>query len=131
MKPVITLLLASLVLSFSYSQSNPPDTQPKDSNLVRLDEVVLSANAILGSKFQAKNRTGIVSFTMVGVHPHDLAQFLGAENLALRAGHHCTQPLLDGMGVAATVRASFSIYNTMEEVDQLVEVLKEIKEFWV
>jgi len=58
MKPVITLLLASLVLSFSYSQSNPPDTQPKDSNLVRLDEVVLSANAILGSKFQAKNRTG-------------------------------------------------------------------------
>jgi cysteine desulfurase / selenocysteine lyase len=79
---------------------------------------------------QAKNRAGIVSFTMDGVHPHDLAQFLGAENLALRAGHHCTQPLLDSMGVAATVRASFSIYNTMAEVDRLVEVLREVRAFW-
>ncbi len=79
---------------------------------------------------QAKNRTGILSFTLDSVHPHDLAQFLAAENLALRAGHHCTQPLLSSMGVEATIRASFSIYNNLEEIDYFMEKLKEVKAFW-
>lgn len=73
---------------------------------------------------------GIVSFTLAGVHPHDLAQFLGAEGVAVRAGHHCTQPLLESLGLAATTRASFSIYNNTDEIDHMVATLKEIKEFW-
>lgn len=79
---------------------------------------------------QPKDFGGIVSFTMDQVHPHDLAQFLGAEGIAVRAGHHCTQPLLESMGLSATTRASFSIYNSLEEIDQMVSVLEEIKNFW-
>ncbi|MFK7806762.1 MAG: aminotransferase class V-fold PLP-dependent enzyme [Saprospiraceae bacterium] len=79
---------------------------------------------------EAKNRTGIVSFVMENVHPHDVAQFLGAEGIAVRAGHHCTQPLLDHLGVEATIRVSFSIYNSKEEVDKFVAILKGIKSFW-
>lgn len=79
---------------------------------------------------QAKAFGGIVSFTLDGVHPHDLAQFLGAEGIAVRAGHHCTQPLLESMGLAATTRASFSIYNSTDEIDHMVATLKEIKKFW-
>ena len=79
---------------------------------------------------QPKDYGGIVSFVMDAVHPHDLAQFLGAEGIAVRAGHHCTQPLLESMGLAATTRASFSIYNTIAEIDQMVEVLNGIKKFW-
>ncbi len=77
-----------------------------------------------------KDYGGIVSFTMDQVHPHDLAQFLGEEGIAVRAGHHCTQPLLESMGLAATTRASFSIYNTTDEIDAMVAELKAIKKFW-
>ncbi len=79
---------------------------------------------------QPKDYGGIVSFTMDQVHPHDLAQFLGEEGIAVRAGHHCTQPLLESMGLAATTRASFSIYNSTAEIDQMLEALKAIKKFW-
>ncbi len=79
---------------------------------------------------QAKNRTGILSFVLDKVHPHDLAQFLAEEGIAVRAGHHCTQPLLNSMGVEATLRVSFSIYNHEEEVDHFIDSLKEIIKFW-
>ena len=78
----------------------------------------------------AKNRTGIVSFLFDNIHPHDVATFLAEENIALRAGHHCTQPLLEQMGVKATLRASFSIYNTRDEIDHIVDVLKKVQKFW-
>ncbi len=79
---------------------------------------------------EPENYGGIVSFVVEGVHPHDLAQFLAEAGIAVRAGHHCTQPLLDLLGVSATVRISFSIYNNRAEVDYLVQSLKEIKQFW-
>jgi len=78
----------------------------------------------------AKNFGSIVSFNVENIHPHDVAGFLGNENIAVRAGHHCTQPLLESMGISATVRASFSIYNTMNDVDKTIEALIALKKFW-
>jgi cysteine desulfurase/selenocysteine lyase len=67
---------------------------------------------------------GAVSFSLPHVHPHDLATLVDREGIAIRAGHHCTQPLMERLGVPATSRASFYIYNRTEEVDQLVEAIE-------
>ena len=75
----------------------------------------------------AKDKVSLVSFTVDGSHPHDVATVLDADGIAIRAGHHCTQPLLQRYGLSATARASFSFYNTREEIDKLVESLKKIK----
>jgi cysteine desulfurase/selenocysteine lyase len=64
---------------------------------------------------------GAISFTLPNIHPHDLATLVDREGIAVRAGHHCTQPLMDRLGVAATTRASFYVYNRPDEVDQLVD----------
>lgn len=79
---------------------------------------------------QAKKKSAIVSFSMESIHPHDIATFLGAENIAVRAGHHCTQPVMDFFQLPATTRVSFSIYNQEEEVDFFVKKIKEIKQFF-
>jgi cysteine desulfurase/selenocysteine lyase len=75
----------------------------------------------------ADRRAGIVSFEVEGVHPHDVAQILDWEGIAVRAGHHCTQPLMTRLGVVATTRASFYVYSVPEEVDRLVEGLVKVK----
>jgi cysteine desulfurase/selenocysteine lyase len=74
-----------------------------------------------------ERRAGIVSFNLDGVHPHDVAQVLDWEGVAVRAGHHCTQPLMTRLGVAATTRASFYLYTLPEEIDRLVEGLHEVR----
>jgi cysteine desulfurase / selenocysteine lyase len=71
----------------------------------------------------ADRRAGIVSFNLMGIHPHDVAQILDMEGVAIRAGHHCCQPLMDRLGVAATNRASFYLYTVPEEIDRLVDGL--------
>ena len=76
----------------------------------------------------ADRRAGILSFNIDGVHPHDVAQILDFEGVAVRAGHHCTQPLVRRLGVAATTRASFYLYSLPEEVDRMVEGLRKAKE---
>jgi cysteine desulfurase / selenocysteine lyase len=75
----------------------------------------------------ADRRAGIVSFDVEGVHPHDVAQILDWEGVAVRAGHHCTQPLMARLGVAATTRASFYLYTIPEEIDRLVDGLVKVK----
>ncbi|MDQ3163604.1 MAG: cysteine desulfurase [Gaiellaceae bacterium] len=75
----------------------------------------------------AERRAGIVSFNVDGVHPHDVAQILDWEGVAVRAGHHCTQPLMARLGVAATTRASFYLYTIPEEIDRLVDGLHKVK----
>ncbi|MES1248584.1 MAG: cysteine desulfurase [Actinomycetota bacterium] len=70
-----------------------------------------------------QKRAGIVSFNLEGIHPHDVAQILDMQGVAIRAGHHCCQPLMQKLGVAATNRASFYLYTVPEEIDQLVEGL--------
>ncbi|RMG79553.1 MAG: cysteine desulfurase [Chloroflexi bacterium] len=75
----------------------------------------------------AANRGAVASFTMEGIHAHDIAQILDAEGVAVRAGHHCAMPLHDKLCVAATARASFYLYNTPQEVDALIEALYKAK----
>ncbi|MEX1357730.1 MAG: cysteine desulfurase [Gaiellaceae bacterium] len=75
----------------------------------------------------AERRAGIVSFNVEGVHPHDVAQVLDLDGVAIRAGHHCCQPLMTKLGVAATNRASFYLYTVPEEIDRLVEGLHKAK----
>ena len=76
----------------------------------------------------ADRRAGIVSFDVAGVHPHDVAQILDLSGVAIRAGHHCCQPLMGRLGVVATNRASFYLYTVPEEIDRLAEGLLTVKE---
>ncbi|MCV9886833.1 cysteine desulfurase [Metabacillus halosaccharovorans] len=77
-----------------------------------------------------KHRAGLVTFNIDDVHPHDVATVLDAEGIAVRAGHHCAQPLMKWLKVSATARASFYLYNTEEEVDKLVAGIKKTKEYF-
>ncbi|KRW92548.1 cysteine desulfurase [Alicyclobacillus tengchongensis] len=77
-----------------------------------------------------KPRAGLVTFNLDGVHPHDVATVLDAAGVAVRAGHHCAQPLMRILNVGATARASFYLYNTEDDVDAFVAALKQAKEFF-
>jgi len=72
----------------------------------------------------ADDRGGVVAFAVEGIHPHDIAELLGRENVCVRASHHCAQPLMAKLGVAATARASFGPYNMPDDVDALVEAVR-------
>lgn len=76
------------------------------------------------------NRSGVISFTMSQVHPHDIATIVDRQGVALRAGHHCAQPLMEKLGVSATARASFSFYNRPEDVEDLVSALEQVRELF-
>ncbi len=84
---------------------------------------------IYGSQNLAQ-RSGVIAFNLGGLHPHDLATALDYEGVAVRAGHHCAQPLLQYLEVPATARASFYIYNTKADCDKLVDALQKTKEFF-
>ena len=76
----------------------------------------------------AKEKAGVLSFVMDGVHPHDIGTILDQDGIAIRTGHHCAQPLMDRFGVDATARASFGLYNTKEEIDALVRGIQKVQE---
>ncbi len=76
----------------------------------------------------ARHRAAVLSFVVNGVHPHDVGTILDQEGIAVRAGHHCAQPVMQRFGVPATTRASFAMYNTIEEVDALVRGIRNVKE---
>ena len=94
--------------------------------LERLEEV--PGVTLFGPSVQHKG--GVAAFTFDGVHPHDVAQILDRDGIAVRAGHHCAQPLHEKFGITATSRASFYLYNTREEVDKLVEGIYKVKEIF-
>jgi cysteine desulfurase / selenocysteine lyase len=73
---------------------------------------------------KALQKSGIISFILRGIHPHDVASILSSQNIAIRAGHHCTQPIMDFFDLPGTNRVSFSIYNTLEDIDKLIEALE-------
>ncbi len=77
-----------------------------------------------------ERRAGVITFNLADIHPHDVATAVDTEGVAVRAGHHCAQPLMKWLSVSSTARASFYIYNTKEDVDQLVQALKQTKEFF-
>ena len=76
----------------------------------------------------AKEKMSVLSFVLENIHPHDIGTFLDFEGVAIRTGHHCTQPVMQRFKIPATSRASFAMYNTKEEVDVLVNGLKKIIE---
>jgi cysteine desulfurase/selenocysteine lyase len=78
----------------------------------------------------ARNQASILSFTVAGVHPHDIGTILDQAGVAIRAGHHCAQPVMEHFGVPATVRASFALYNTIDEVDALIEAMQHVREIF-
>jgi cysteine desulfurase/selenocysteine lyase len=88
-----------------------------------IDDIVLYGPA-------ADQRGGVVSFNLGELHPHDVGTVLDTHGVAIRSGHHCTQPLMRCMGISGTARASFYIYNTPEEVDKLVDAVKAAREFF-
>ena len=105
-------------------------------DLIRLHEQDLIAYAtemlhsldgvrILGS---ATEKTGSVSFTLNGIHPHDIATICDRQGVAIRAGHHCAQPMMDFYKIPATARASFGLYNTREDIHALIDSLKKVRE---
>ncbi|AWI38101.1 cysteine desulfurase [Bacillus safensis FO-36b] len=77
-----------------------------------------------------QHRAGLVTFNLDDVHPHDASTVLDTEGVAIRAGHHCAQPLMKWLGVSATARASFYLYNTEEEIDRLIAALRKTKEYF-
>jgi cysteine desulfurase/selenocysteine lyase len=86
----------------------------------------LSSVRMIGT---ASKKVSVQSFVIEGIHPFDIGQMLDARGIAVRTGHHCTQPLMDSLGLEGTVRASFAVYNTKEEIDMLLEGLKRIIKF--
>ena len=76
----------------------------------------------------AAEKASVLSFTIEGVHPHDIGTILDQQGIAVRAGHHCAQPVMQFFQVPATARASFAFYNTRDEVDALVEAVQKVIE---
>lgn len=120
--------LGSVIEFIQQLDLNETSSHTKKLNLYFKEELKsLGGIKVVGD---SKNSGWIVSFYLENIHAHDVAGFLANENIAVRAGHHCAQPLHESMGVPATVRASFSIYNTKEDVDKTIEALVALKKFW-
>jgi cysteine desulfurase/selenocysteine lyase len=79
----------------------------------------------------AREKAGVLSFVMEGVHPHDIGTVLDQEGIAIRTGHHCAQPVMERFGIPATARASFAMYNSKEDVDRLVEGIWKVREVFI
>jgi len=88
----------------------------------------LSAIAGLRIVGTAREKAAVLSFVMDGIHPHDVGTILDQEGIAVRTGHHCAQPVMDRFGIPATVRASFALYNTTQEIDALTQGIQKVKE---
>jgi len=91
-----------------------------------LDYANEQANQVAGMNLvgTAKNKTSILSFTLDGIHPHDIGTILDGEGVAIRAGHHCAMPVMERFNIPATARASFAFYNTRQEVDSLIQAIE-------
>ena len=79
---------------------------------------------------RAQDRGGVISFTLKGAHAHDVATLLDRQGIAVRAGHHCAEPLMRRLGVDSTARASFAMYTTHDEIDMLADTLTRVREFF-
>jgi cysteine desulfurase/selenocysteine lyase len=79
---------------------------------------------------RAEERGGVIAFTDADIHPHDLAQVLDQHGVAVRAGHHCAQPLMQRLGVVATARASFYVHNDRDDVDVLIEAIRAARSYF-
>ena len=98
-----------------------------------LDYATKKLKEIPGLKIygEAAHKTAVVSFNLKGIHPYDVGTLLDQMGIAVRTGHHCAQPIMDFYEIPGTVRASFSFYNTLDEVDRLVEGVEKARQMLV
>ena len=101
-----------------------------ESSLLKYSTEKLSSIPSLKIIGTAQKKVPVLSFTMGSAHPHDIATILDSKGIAVRAGHHCAQPLMKRLGVSATTRASLSFYNNVEEIDQLGEALEQVSKIF-
>jgi cysteine desulfurase/selenocysteine lyase len=99
-----------------------------EQELLRYCSLRLGAMDALRIIGTAKDKSSVISFILKGVHPHDIGTILDNEGIAIRAGHHCAQPVMDFYGIPATARVSFGLYNTREDIEALMRGLKKVKE---
>lgn len=111
--------------SFTFSKIRKIEQDLLDYALPRLRE--LPFIELYGCDSRRDNKTGIITFNVKGVHPHDVATILDAQGVAIRAGHHCAQPLMRYLGQNATCRASFYLYNTKEDIERWIAALHEVR----
>ncbi len=109
--------------AIGFSQIRKHEEKITDYALNQLGQL---KNFTLYGPKSGQNRLGLLTFSIKGVHPHDVAQILNSENICIRSGHHCAMPLHGFLGVKATSRVSFYLYNTLEEVDKLIKGLRKI-----
>ena len=110
---------------FTFARIEQIEKELLDYALPRLRE--LPFIELYGCDTRRNNKTGIITFNVKDVHPHDVATILDAQGVAIRAGHHCAQPLMRYLGQNATCRASFYLYNTREDIDRWIEALQQVR----
>ena len=102
-----------------------------EQELIEYGQEILRKNNLVKLIGNPKNRGAVLSFTIEGVHPHDIATILDEDGVAIRAGHHCCQILHDKLGISASARASLGVYNTKDDLDQLNHLLTIVKKFLI
>ena len=95
--------------------------------MAALERVGELADVTVYGPADVEQRGGALSFNIDGAHPHDVSEIIGREGVCIRAGHHCAQPLMRRLGVAATSRASFAVHTTRDDVDRLTEAIDDAK----
>ena len=106
------------------SRFDPKELEEYERDLTEYAQEMLETFENITLIGTAKNKTSVVSFAVQGIHPFDIGTLLDKQGIAVRTGHHCTQPLMDFYQVPGTVRASFAFYNTREEIDQFIAAVE-------
>ncbi|HVY88188.1 MAG TPA: cysteine desulfurase [Hyphomonadaceae bacterium] len=124
--PIVEAIGLGAAVDWFTALDRPAANAHKHALLVRATEALRGVNG-LTIHGTAPGKGPVLSFSIKGMHPHDIAQILDRHGVAIRAGHHCAQPLMSHLGVSATARASFGIYNTADEIDVFVEALSKAR----
>ena len=111
--------------SFNLQDITNHESSLLDYGTQRLNEI--PGLRIIGN---AKEKSSVISFVMEGIHPYDIGTIIDTDGIAIRTGHHCTQPIMQRYNLPATARASFAIYNTKQEIDKLAEALVKVKKLF-
>ena len=124
--PIVEAIGLGAAIAWLENLDRPAIHAHKQSLLARATQALRGVNG-LTVHGTAPGKGPVLTFSLQGAHPHDIAQILDRQGVAIRAGHHCAQPLMSHLGVSATARASFGLYNTAEEVDVFVEALSKAR----
>lgn len=124
--PIVEAIGLGAAINWLEGQDRLAIHEHKQALLARATEALRSVNG-LTLHGTVPGKGPVIAFSLEGAHPHDIAQILDRFGVAIRAGHHCAQPLMSHLGVSATARASFALYNTLEEVDVFVEALSKAR----